>query len=430
MKKTIFTAIMLFSIVVFAQAPSIKYSSVQSSYTVGVPMTITSITSGAVSKTAVTTLAGNINPNPYKTGATATFIYPIGIASTADGTVYEVDTFRPVVSKISPTGYTAEFVGNADTTTTNGIVTYTGRGYADGTGNQVRINSPFGLATDALGNVYVADTYNQRIRKITPNGIATTIAGNGVIGFLDGTGTAAQFNYPSALCVDSNGNIYVTDSGSSRIRKITTSGAVTTVAGLFGGNADGNGMSARFKKPMGIAVDTSGNLYVSDTGNGSIRKIDTSGNVTTYVSASSFNGTPKGITYNNGSLYVSDNLNSVIKLVTGPNSVVNYAGVSGSSYFKNGDGNKAWFYAPEGIASDAVGNLYVADYNVNQIRKVSVTTKAFTITPALPKGLSLDSNSGVISGSPAQASPLTNYTVTASNYSGSTTAIVSFQVTL
>jgi hypothetical protein len=152
-------------------------------------------------------------------------------------------------------------------------------GSNDGPGSAARFYLPVGSAVDSSGNVYVADTYNHTIRKVTPAGVVTTLAGlAGTYGNADGTGSAARFNYPSGVAVDSSGNVYVADTYNHTIRKVTPAGVVTTLAGLAGtyGSADDTGSAARFNYPWGVAVDDLGNVYVADTSNYTIRKITVS----------------------------------------------------------------------------------------------------------------------------------------------------------
>ena len=150
------------------------------------------------------------------------------------------------------------------------------RGSADGTGSAARFNFPFGVATDVAGNVYVADQSNHTIRKITPAGVVTTLAGSaGNDGSADGTGSAARFNAPTGVATDTDGNVYVADAFNNIIRKITPAGVVTTLAGSADnvGSADGTGSAARFNNPFGVATDIDGNVYVADQSNHTIRKI-------------------------------------------------------------------------------------------------------------------------------------------------------------
>jgi len=155
--------------------------------------------------------------------------------------------------------------------------------YAD-TGGAAQFYSPYGVAVDSTGNVYVADSGNQRIRKVTPGGVVITLAGWGTLGFADGTGAAAQFNNPNGVAVDSTGNVYIGDTGNQRIRKVTPGGVVSTLAGSgVMGFADGTGAAAKFNYPKGVAVDSTGNVYVADSGNQRIRKVTPGGVVSTLA---------------------------------------------------------------------------------------------------------------------------------------------------
>ena len=235
---------------------------------------------------AVTTLAGNLSnnpdlpdipgilgrpvPNPSNAGSadgpgsTARFNQPIGVALDGTGNVYVADWGNNTIRKITPTGTVSTLAGTAGPAQI-GI-------YQDGTGPAAHFWGPTGVATDAIGNVYVAESANNLIRKITPGGVVTTLAGtSAAIGSADGIGTAARFNFPSGLALDGSGNIYVADTSNNLIRKIAGDGTVTTLAGLAGSSSstDGTGSAARFSAPYALTVDGAGNLYVAD---GSIRK--------------------------------------------------------------------------------------------------------------------------------------------------------------
>lgn len=256
-----------------------------------------------------------------------------------------------------------------------------GYGYLDGSALYAKFSSPSGMVMDSSGNMYICDSNNNRIRKITPAGVVSTFAGS-TFGFLDGIGTAAQFNYPNGLTIDTEGNIYVVDKNNHKIRKITSAGVVTTVAGSSVGFTNGLGTSAQFNSPSGIAVDANGNLYITDTQNHKIRKIDTNGNVTTFAGstqgAADGTGTsaqfyfPQGIAIDNsGNLYVTDYTHRVRKIY--PTGVV--VTIAGSSFtsqgYVDGPAATAKFDYPCGLALDSYGNIYVADYFNNKIRKIA-----------------------------------------------------------
>jgi sugar lactone lactonase YvrE len=222
-------------------------------------------------------------------GSVARFVYPYGLAVDAADNLYVSDTGNNQIRKISPAG---------DVTTLAG--SYTTSGSADGTGPAARFFAPYGLAVDATGNVFVADSLNNSIRRITPDGVVTTFAGSttGVWGSTDDTGTLARFNYPCGVAFDATGNLLVTDGQNYTIRKITPAGVVTTFAGSPGsaGSADGTGSAARFYYPWGVTIDTNGtgNIYVSDAGNDTIRMITPAGVVTTLVGSAGNPGNVDG----------------------------------------------------------------------------------------------------------------------------------------
>ncbi len=276
---------------------------------------------------------------------------------------------------------------------------------ADGTGKQALFDKPNSTATDSAGNVYVADFNHHVVRKITPAGVVTTIAGfagDGEVGDRDGTGVDARLFFPTGIALDSTGNIYVTEQQGYTVRKITPAGVVSTLAGTFAapGSADGIGSSARFYYPCGIAVDSAGNVYVSEILNQTIRKITPAGVVSTIAGATAVNGSTDGpgavarfsnpadlAIDNTGNLYVADNLNSTIrKIVLGSSvrdiTVSTFAGTAGVVGNTDGTGAAASFNGPYGLSVDGAGNIYVADTFNHTIRKINsarvVTTFAGT----------------------------------------------------
>jgi sugar lactone lactonase YvrE len=281
-------------------------------------------------------------------------------------------------------------------------------GSTDATGSAARFNHPYGMAVDSSGNIYVADKANDVIRKITPAGVVTTIAGtNGLVGSVDGVGTAggtgtvtgknvaALFNQPSGVAIDASGNVYVADTGNNTIRKISTSGVVTTVAGTPGtaGSTDGTGPAALFSSPYGVVVDSSGNLYVTDAANATIRKITSAGVSSTIAGSAgttgSADGTGSAIEFNNpigiaidsgGNLYVTDTGNNTIRKITSAGVSTTIAGNPGVAGDTDGTGVFALFSSPRGIAVDSAGNIFVADGQNCTIRKITsagvVTTLA------------------------------------------------------
>lgn len=272
-------------------------------------------------------------------GAEARFFNPQGVAADLDGNLYVTDSFNHTIRRISALGAVTTVAGAPGTA-----------GFADGTGSAARFYSPIGIVVEAGGTLYVADTWNHVIRRMTSEGTVQTIAGQaGASGSQDGVGSAARFNYPAGLALDTGGNLYVVDNGNHVIRKITPDRVVTTVAGGSGqsGGEDGVGTAARFNRPYGVAVDPAGNLFIGDTGNHAVRRIDPQGVVTTL-----------------GGL----------------------AGVRGGG---SGTGAEARFSSPEGLAVDAAGTLYVTDAENHAIRVgyPSLTDEPVRVAmPADPEG--------------------------------------------
>lgn len=194
-------------------------------------------------------------------GDEALFNAPNSVAIDALGNLYVADFNNHCIRKVSPSGVVSVFAGSGE------------KGFNNGNGTLATFNNPYGVAIDASGNLYVADFNNHSIRKISPDGKVITIAGNGIAGYVDGAAEESQFRYPRDMTIDMSGNVYVVDEGNNRIRVITPSGIVTTIAGSTIGYTDGRNEKALFSRPCGITIDASGNLYVADMDNQRIRQI-------------------------------------------------------------------------------------------------------------------------------------------------------------
>jgi sugar lactone lactonase YvrE len=326
----------------------------------------------------VTTLADG-------TGGPASFGGPTGVAVDGEGNVFVAGNFDDTIRKITPAGVVTTLAGSATAQSES----------ADGTGAAARFNGPDGVAVDEAGNVFVADRHSNTIRKVTPAGVVTTLAGSATAapGSSDGTGAAASFNFPCGVAVDGAGNLFVADSFNDTIRKVTPAGVVTTLAGSAGslGSADGTGDAARFDRPQGVAVDGAGNLFVTDMGNDTIRKITPSGVVTTLAGSAtaapeSADGTgsdahfnrPQGVAMDGAnSLFVTEN--GTIRKVTPAGVVTTLAGTAGLFGSADGIGADARFNAPYGAAVDQAGNIFVADCGNNAIRKITASGVVTTV---------------------------------------------------
>jgi len=358
----------------------------------------------------VTSLFGGALYGSVEPGAAAAGIGLGNLAADPEYNLYLVSTGGGMLWKITPEGGVSGFVGDAN-----------GHGSADGTGSVARFDSPSGAAVDQNGVLYVADKYNNAIRKVAPGGITTTLAGSsGFSGSADGDGASAQFSLPSGVAVDSSGYVYVADTGNDTIRKVGPTGMVTTLAGTPGvvGSSDGTGPTAQFNGPFGLAVDQSGNVYVADTGNDTIRRITPSGVVTTVAgvagsfgnndgigSAAQFNAPAAVAVDTAGNIYVSDTSSLVaersiyrsntIRKITPGGVVSTLAGAPlpvdivgdpvqppPSQFSADGVGTAARFNSPCGIAVDSGGNVFVADTGNETIRRMTpdctVTTMAGT----------------------------------------------------
>ncbi|RZL66896.1 MAG: HYR domain-containing protein, partial [Rhodococcus sp. (in: high G+C Gram-positive bacteria)] len=308
---------------------------------------------------------------------------PVITAIPASGTFFNIGTHTVSVTATDASGNTSVASTFTVTVTDQRYLWSTLAGTPD-VPNTEGFATPQGVAVDTAGIVYVADTLNHVIRKISPTGEVSLLAGGPISGSADGSGVAAQFDSPYGLIVDPAGNVYVADTSNHNIRKITPEGVVTTVAGLAGafGDLDGTGTSARFFQPTGLALDSAGNLLVADYGNHRIRKIDlTTGAVITLAGSSQgysegtgtdaqFDG-PFNLAINDDDeFFVADSNNSLIRKVTAAGVVTTHAG-TGEYGSDDGDISMATFGSPTGIAVDSSGNLFVTDYSGDVIRKIS-----------------------------------------------------------
>lgn len=372
--------------------------------------------SGAVSRLAAIGLSGSSDA------------MLVGVAVDASGNVYAVSRGRHVVYKISPTGVATVFAG-----------TERSAGAADGIGTNASFKSPFGVAIDLNGNLFVSDDGNHTIRKITAEGVVTTVAGAaGVTGSSDGGGSAARFNHPAGVTIDTTGNLYVVDNGNRTVRMMTTAGVVSTVAGtaLANGSKDGYGVLASFEDPYAIVADSAGHLFVSDCGNHTIRKLtpnsDTktvtftppqtifpeTATVTTLAGKPGESGSadgaggdarfasPSAIAVDSaGNIIVGDGWpNGVLRKISPSGVVTTFAGTQGSWRTSlDGVGNQASFLDFPGIAFDAVGNIYIPGPGTGGgislgLRKVSPAGGVTTIDVPIYGGITYWQMAGDLAG--------------------------------
>ena len=333
---------------------------------------ITSSTLSSLTGT-VTTFAGNATAGYADgSGTGALFNSPSGIAVDASGNIYVADSFNNRIRKIAPDGTVTTIAGN-------GIA-----GYNDGPAATAQFYAPQGLAVDAQGNVFVADFGNSVIREIVSStGTVTTIAGNGIAGYVDGAAIkTAEFNSPAAVALDGKGNIFVADYNNNIIRKITSAGVVSTVAGtktagyINGTVNTSTSFYTSFNHPSGLVLDANGNIFVADAGNNAIRQITPGGVVSTIAGGpgqSTLVGYPAGIAIDaQSNFYITDASGRVVEL-TASKVLYDLAGAPNVNGFADGSGTAAQFNNPQGIGIDASGNIFVADFNNNRIRKVVVT---------------------------------------------------------
>ena len=349
-----------------------------------------SMLSGGIGATSATTLSV----------VAGYFTFPTSVGADSSGNLYVSDASAQTIQKISSAGQVTLVAGSAGQS-----------GSTNGSGSTARFNQPGALAAAADGTLSVSDTANDLIRSITASGNVTALAGAaGSNGTADGTGAAARFWSPIGIARDASGGLFVADSRNHTVRRITTGGAVTTFAGSAGaaGSADGTGSSARFNNPAGVAVDSSGNAYVADAANNTIRMITPAGVVSTLAGLAgvqgSQDGTGSGARFNNpgglafgssGELYLADTGNSTIRKILAGGVVTTVAGLAGIPGLMDGTGGYAWFDHPEGLTLGADGNLYVADTGNAMIRKVTLAGSVSTMS--LSTGSSTSTSDGTSS---------------------------------
>lgn len=328
----------------------------------------------------VTTVAGQVENTGDATGQALTealFNNPHGIAVDGQGIVYISDRWNHKIKKYDPnTGIVTTLAGTGDI------------GRDDGPGSTARFYSPWGITADSAGNVYVADTKNQLIRKVDTNGMVTTLAGTGSFGVKDGTVATAKFADPTGIAIATDGTLYVCDHVAHTIRKISTSGIVTTIAGkaFIDGYVDGPGAAARFFRPYGIEMDWDGSILIADEWNHRIRRVQPNGFSSTIAGSGllgSDDGTASQARFNypwdlvsdkDGVIYVMDGYNYVIRRIEG-DSVTTYAGEAGNVGGQDGYGIEASFSGATAIAMDHRSNtLYIGDAFNELIRKVEPST--------------------------------------------------------
>lgn len=315
----------------------------------------------------VTTLAGGSEGYQDGPGSVAAFNSPVGIAVDPRGNVYVADRDNDRIRKITPAGVVTTLAGGA-------------KGLRDGPGAQAEFSGPTGIGLDSLGNLYVADAGNQRIRKINPVGVVTTFASDQTV-----TDTRPSIYDPFGVSVDRSGNVYIADRHRCVIFRIRTVGVITALAG--GGESlarerpdlpDGFGRAAEFSGPSGLAVDPRGNLYVADLR--SLRKVTPAGAVTTVAGWRASVPSRPGEDFNvaggvavdaHGTIYVADTADHRIRQITPAGVMTTLAGSDVGD--RDGSGADAQFDAPWGVAVDRSGNLYIADTGNNRIRKITIT---------------------------------------------------------
>lgn len=349
---------------------------------------------GAVSgEDTITTIAGSGSDGSSGDGGQATSASlrsPAGVAVDGEGNVYVVDTTGARVRKVTPDGLIVTVAGS-------GEAGFSGDG---GPATEARLSLPMDVAVDAAGNLYIADYANNRVRKVTPAGVITTIAGSGGSGYTGdgGLATLARLDNPRGVAVDDAGNVYIADQDNNCVRRVSRDGLITTIAGTGTGGYSGDGgqaTSARLRFPSDVAVDGAGNVYIADNGNHRVRKV-AAGLITTVAgtgvaglagdggpAVSAQLNTPAYLALDrNGDLYISDQVNHRVRKLTPEGILTTVAGTSKGFAGDGGPVGVAQLDSPEGVALDRAGNLYIADTGNRRVRKVAAA--AAPAAPAAP----------------------------------------------
>ena len=328
----------------------------------------------------------------------AQLAHPRGVAVDGAGNFYIADTYNNRIRKVDAAGIITTIAGTGE-----GGYSFGGDGRA---ATEAQLAEPSGVAVDGAGNLYIADTGNDRIRMVDPAGIITTVAGSGESGFGGDGGQAvqAQLAHPRGVAADAAGNLYIADTGNDRIRNVDLAGVITTVAGFGEDGFSGDGGAAEQAQlggPSGVAVDGSGGLFIADSYNHRIRKVDSTGTIATIVGGffsgdgraadQAYLGRPKGVAVDAaGNVYIADTSNHRIRKVDAAGIITTIAGTGEGDYSFGGDGGaatEAQLAYPSGVAADAAGNVYIADTSNHRIRKVdpagTITTVAGSGEPGL-----------------------------------------------
>jgi sugar lactone lactonase YvrE len=307
----------------------------------------------------VSTLAGEFNQ-------------PSGIVTDPAGNAFIADRQNHRIRKIAADGTVSTFAGS-------GVA-----GFANGAGENAQFDQPIGLAINATGTIFVADSNNHRIRAIDPTGNVTTYSGLGTIGFTDGIATAARFTNPAGLAIDNLGKLYVADTGNNRIRVVATDGSVSTLSGTgVAGSTNGAGNVAEFNGPIGIARDASGYVYATESGSHAVRRIAPDGSTSAFAGSVTISGfadaanvtarftSPAGLSVGvGGVVYVADKGNNRIRRIS-PSGVVTTVAGTGTPVVLDGFGDAAGFFSPISLAATASGGLIVGESGSSAVRKIT-----------------------------------------------------------